>query len=136
MTGMADTPGRFDPSKHPTGAGHRFVRKPATAPHGALDDTPDTADADGTPSRVPLRVAVLDRPDPSGGFDVEVDAPTGRHWLRGGLPHRTDGPAYEGDDGTTMWFRDGLLDRAGGPAVVHGDGQEEHWRAGVPVRLP
>jgi len=57
----------------------------------------------------PLHVVVLDAPDPAGGFDTVVTTPSGRRYLRGGKPWRTDGPAYVGIDGTEEVWNDGEL---------------------------
>ena len=103
----------FDESKHPRGqAGHpgRFAGKQNAAPAGSLGGAPIG----------PLKVSILAEPDPSGGFDTQVDAPTGRHFLRDSVPHREDGPAYEGRDGSEAWYRNGKLHRdpQDGPAVI------------------
>jgi hypothetical protein len=68
----------------------------------------------------PLVVDILDSPDPSGGYNIRVQAPTGEYFLLDGEPHRLDGPAYRGLDGSERWFREGNLDRdpADGPALI------------------
>lgn len=114
----------FDESKHRRGLpGNRgqFAPKGADAPIGGLD----------VPAPGPLKVDLLPEPDPKGGFDTRVEAPTGSHYLRGGVPHREDGPAYEGRDGAEAWFRDGKLHRdpADGPALVE-DNFEEYYQDG------
>jgi len=107
----------------------KFTRKVGAAPSGSL--TPDEVN-----TQYPLSIAILPEPDPNGGYDLAVDAPTGRYFLRDGQPHREDGPAYEGRDGTKEWRVDGALHRPGGaPAVIHDDGSEELWEHGEPIAL-
>lgn len=77
-------------------------------------------------------MVILDEPDPVGGFDTAVSAPTGEYYLRDGVQHRLDGPSYEGVDGSQEWRRNGELSREDGPAVVDGE-YEEHWVEGVPL---
>lgn len=79
-------------------------------------------------------IMLLRTPDPDGGFDLALDAPTGRYYLRDGHPHREDGPAYEGADGTQEWRVDGELHREGAPAVIREDGTTEFWEHGELVR--
>lgn len=121
----------FDESKHPRGqAGNagQFTAKHNTRPSGDLATTAS--------DRIPLSIAVLDHPDPAGGFDLAVEAPTGRHYLRDGVAHREDGPAYEGRDGTQEWRQNGELHRDGAPAIIHDDGTQEFWEHGLPLALP
>ena|ERR1022692_3671942 len=54
----------------------------------------------------------------------------GKVWQKDGCPHRLDGPAYEGNDGTRSWWVEGQRHREDGPAVVHPDGREEYWLNG------
>lgn len=109
----------------------KFARKENSAPSGSLGD-----DVVSGPARTPLSIEVLDHPHPEGGFDLAVEAPTGRHYLLDGRPHREDGPAYEGRDGTQEWRVDGMLHRDGAPAVIHDDGTEEFWEHGRLVLFP
>jgi hypothetical protein len=44
-----------------------------------------------------------------------------------GQPHRDDGPAISGADGTLEWYRHGRLHRADGPAYIDANGSEEWW---------
>lgn len=85
--------------------------------------------------RRPLSIAILERRDPEGGFDVALDAPTGRIYLHNGKKHRENGPAYEGIDGEQQWWQDGVLHREDGPAVIHDDGVEETWVRGEPIAI-
>lgn len=108
----------FDETQHPRGqAGNsgQFRGKNNDAPDGSLGDD----GAPGAPNG-PLKVTLLPEPDPQGGFDVRIEAPTGRHYLRGSVPHREDGPAYEGNDGSEVYYQNGELHRdpAEGPAVI------------------
>lgn len=107
----------------------KFSRKENNAPSGSLGD-------DAGDPKTPLSIAILNRPDPVGGFDLAVEAPTGRYYLLDGHPHREDGPAYEGRDGTQERRLSGELHRDGAPAVIHDDGTEEFWEHGQPVQLP
>lgn len=124
----------FDETKHPRGqAGNpgQFSSKNNDAPAGSLGNT---SNAPGAPMG-PLKVTLLPEPDPRGGFDTRVDAPTGRHYLRGNVPHREDGPAYEGNDGSEVYYQHGELHRdpADGPAVIdeyEGDLVEEFYSHG------
>ncbi|WP_433673909.1 hypothetical protein [Microbacterium gorillae] len=97
----------------------KFATKTNSRPAESLSPAPEAP-----------AIILFDVADPSGGFDVAVDAPTGRYYLRGGHPHREDGPAYEGLDGTQEWRVDGELHRDGAPAVIHDDGSEEFWEHG------
>lgn len=103
----------FDETQHPRGRTGQFAAKANSAPDGEL-----CSDSDN--DAVELRVSILPNPDPAGGFDTSVDAPTGKHYLREGVPHRLDGPAYVGHDGSEVWFQNGELHRdiADGPALV------------------
>jgi hypothetical protein len=49
-------------------------------------------------------------------------------WKLDGKPHRTDGPAYIGVNGTQEWYRDNKLHRTDGPAVIRADGTQEWYR--------
>ena len=118
----------FDENAHPREKrGGRFAKRHNDAPSGELGHA-------GNLSNEPLNVTVLPEPDPAGGFDTLVEAPTGRHYLRQGVQHREDGPAYEGRDGSEKWIRDGQLHRdpEEGPALIE-DGYEEFYEAGVLV---
>lgn len=118
----------FDESKHrrgqPANAG-QFAGKDNSAPTGGLDPNALT--------RPPAKfdVEILDSPDPVGGFDTRVEAPTGARYLRNGKLHRQDGPAYEGRDGAEGWYQDGQLHRdpQEGPALVE-DGHGEFYADG------
>lgn len=112
----------FDPSLHPRGQKGQWADKHNSAPESALVEPQ---------SRARFNAVVLPEPDPAGGFDTVVEAPTGIVYLRGGVMHRDDGPAYEGMDGTVEYRRNGLLDREAGPAVVWDDGAEEYWEQGT-----
>lgn len=103
----------FDESKHlrgQPGNPGQFRGRVDDAPNGSL----------GPPAVGPLKVRILDEADPVGGYDTRVDAPTGRHFMRSGVAHREDGPAYEGRDGTEVWYRNGKVHRdpSDGPAVI------------------
>lgn len=106
----------YDDSQHPRGnpenAG-QFRKKTHDSPSGQLTPTPG-------PLPGAFEVEILPEPHPDGGFDVHVVAPTGSRYLRDGVLHREDGPAYEGNDGMEAWYRDGRLHRdpVDGPAVV------------------
>ena len=106
---------------HPRGGGGRFTNKSHSAPSLALSAP--------APVEPVFEVQTLDAPDPAGGFDMSVDAPTGRRYLADGKLHRLDGPAYVGKDGTQEWYVHGELHRDGGPAVV-ADGGEEWYDHG------
>src|SRR5574343_81317 len=41
--------------------------------------------------------------------------------------HRTDGPAYEGNDGTKQWYVNGERHRTDGPAIEYADGAKEWY---------
>jgi hypothetical protein len=47
--------------------------------------------------------------------------------LKDGKIHRTDGPAYEGSDGTKSWYIDGERHRTDGPAIEWSNGGKEWW---------
>lgn len=127
MSNMAQD--NFDESKirrgQPQNAG-QFARKETSTPQGSLAP----AEAQSADAPRPLNVQVLDRPDPDGGFDMQVATPTGSRFFRNGHLHRVGEPAYVGTDGTLEYRRDGELDRADGPAYVDADGYEEHWVGG------
>lgn len=120
----------FDESQHPRGqAGNpgQFRSQENSAPDSEL--TGDPAEPG------PLSVHHYDEPDPKGGFDTTVNAPTGKHFLRGNVPHREDGPAYAGLDGSEAWYQYGQLHRdpADGPAVIdefEGEPVEEFYEHG------
>ncbi len=38
------------------------------------------------------------------------------------IPHREDGPAFEGSNGSKYWYLNGSLHREDGPAIVWWDG--------------
>lgn len=104
----------------------RFSEKKHSAPSGAL-----TPAHDAVPNPLSVRLA-----DGKGGYTAVVDAPTGRVYMKDGVLNRTDGPAYEGEDGTKEWRIDGVLSRDGNnPAVIHDDGSTEHWENGHPISL-
>jgi hypothetical protein len=105
----------------------RFTHKGNSRPADQLREPSERAHTLDT-------IRLLPDYDPRGGFDVSVDAPTGRYYLREGHPHREDGPAYEGSDGTLEWRIGGELHRDSGPAVIHDDGTEEFWEHGHLVR--
>lgn len=102
----------FDETQHPRAATGKWTDKVNDAPSGELTH--------GDAEIGPLKVSILPEPDPRGGFDTQVDAPSGRHFLRGSVPHREDGPAYEGRDGSEAWYQNGQLHRdpQDGPAVI------------------
>lgn len=109
----------FDETQHPRGqAGNpgQFRGKNNDAPTDSLGAG---SIAPGAPDG-PMKVIILGEPDPHGGFDTRVDAPSGRHYLRGNVPHREDGPAYEGNDGSEVYYQNGELHRDphDGPAVI------------------
>jgi len=108
------------------GAG-RFEEKRNSAPAGGL------AAGGGSDELRPLAMIRFDPPGP-GGYDLAVDAPTGRSYLRHGVLHREDGPAYEGLDGTKEWRRNGRLHRVEGPAV-ESDDYVAFWRDGEAVAV-
>jgi len=51
-------------------------------------------------------------------------------YLRGGVKHRTRGPAEVRDDGYKAFWRHGKRHRKGAPAVYHPDGGMEWWEDG------
>lgn len=52
-----------------------------------------------------------------------------------GNPHRLDGPAFIGEDGTEAWFVNGLRHRLDGPARKSPNGKQEWWVNGKLHRL-
>ena len=86
--------------------------------------------------KTPLKIDNLDIPHPQGEYDQIVEAPSGRHYLRGGVHHRADGPPYVGYDGYQLYFHNGLMhrDHAEGPALIDPEGQfEQFWEMGALV---
>jgi hypothetical protein len=51
----------------------------------------------------------------------------GVYHLKDGKPHRTDGPAYEGADGSKEWWVDGKCHRTDGPACEWSDESKSWW---------
>jgi hypothetical protein len=49
-----------------------------------------------------------------------------KFWIVSGRCHRTDGPAYEGSDGSKSWFVNGELHRLDGPACEYPNGNK-YW---------
>lgn len=47
-------------------------------------------------------------------------------WLKGGVFHREDGPAYE-TSSKSEWHQNGQLHRIGGPAIEYKDGGHQEW---------
>ena len=63
-------------------------------------------------------------------YNVKVfDAAT--EWRQNGELHRTDGPAYEGANGTKYWYQHNKLHRTDGPAVEYPDGSKHWYQNGV-----
>lgn len=118
----------YDESKHARATDGKWAPKRNDAPKGALSHGAALNDK-------PLSVKILPVPDPDGGYDTLVEAPTGRHYLREGVQHREDGPAYIGRDGSERWFQNGQLHRdpTDGPALLE-DGYSEFYEGGVLVR--
>lgn len=106
----------------------RFTGKANRPPEAALGEP--ARDAPRPAALVPLSIHVNRDPDKNGGYQIAVEAPTGRRYLRGTQLHRDNGPAYEGRDGTQEWWKNGELHRDGAPAVIHDDGAEEWWEDG------
>ena len=51
-----------------------------------------------------------------------------KRWFnKQGQLHRTDGPAYEGVDGSNAWYLNGLLHREDGPACEEANGYKSWW---------
>ncbi|MAL06917.1 MAG: hypothetical protein CMH36_08840 [Microbacterium sp.] len=113
-----------------TPAGGQFAQKRNSPPAAGLDADVTT----GEDITRPLTIRVFREQTP-GGYDLAIDAPTGRHYMRDGVHHRTDGPSYEGYDGTVEYYENGLLHRVGKPARTHSDGTSEYWEHGQPQRL-
>jgi hypothetical protein len=53
-----------------------------------------------------------------------------KEWLKGGKPHREDGPACEYTDGGKHWYKDGEQHRLEGPAVEQSDGSKLWYKDG------
>ena len=51
----------------------------------------------------------------------------GSSYYKDGELHRTNGPAFKGDDGTKFWFINGKFHREDGPAVEWYNGCKEWW---------
>lgn len=118
----------FNEADHPRDRG-RFT-------HKHWSDPADGLDAPAAPAEPrPLSIAVLDEPDPRGGYDVALEAPTGLYLLKDGHLHNADGPAYTGVDGEKQWWVDGQLHNEHGPAIIHEDGSEETWVRGEPIAI-
>jgi len=56
------------------------------------------------------------------GYEVTIDSDGCRCWLKNGLYHREEGPAYETLKGEKRWYLNGVQHREGGPAVEYVDG--------------
>lgn len=84
---------------------------------------------------------------PTGGFDEYIGQPYVHEWLRNGVRHREDGPAYissnyawwylDGElirevqgDGTQLWYQNHSLHREDGPAVIQADRTQLWYRDG------
>ena len=50
-----------------------------------------------------------------------------KSWWVDGKRHRTDGPAYEGANGTKYWWVDGKRHRTDGPAYEGANGTKVWW---------
>lgn len=50
-----------------------------------------------------------------------------KEWWANDKRHRTDGPAIEYADGTRVWYQNNRLHRIGGPAVARPDGTKGYW---------
>lgn len=125
----------FDENKHRRGQpgnDGQFAKKENRPPSEGLSGF----DAIAPIAPAAFDVEILDAPDPVGGFDTVVEAPTGTRYLREGKLHRVGAPAYEGRDGSQAFYRDGELDRdpQEGPALVE-DGYSEFYRDGRLVRV-
>jgi len=55
------------------------------------------------------------------------------HINENGWPHRKDGPAIEGHNGTKHWFQNGFLHREDGPAIEWADGQKSWYINGKKI---
>ena len=67
----------------------KFSRKENNAPSGSLGD-------DAGDPKTPLSIAILNRPDPVGGFDLAVEAPTGGTTFSTGTLTVRTGPPMKG----------------------------------------
>jgi hypothetical protein len=56
-------------------------------------------------------------------------------WYVDGERHRTDGPAIEYSNGAKFWFVDGKCHRLDGPAVEYANGDKEWWVDGVYIMM-
>ena len=54
-----------------------------------------------------------------------------KEWLRNGVRHREEGPAYEEPNGIKEWYIDGKRHRKGGPAAELPDGTKWWYLDGV-----
>lgn len=120
----------FDESQHRRGQPNnrgQFAPKGNTAPADELREGPG-----------PLVIEILETPHPQGGYNARIMAPTGEHFLLDGAPHRDDGAAYLGHDGSEYHYSHGVLHRnpEDGPAVyeerfdINQEGIEEFYLEG------
>jgi len=61
---------------------------------------------------------------------IVVDEYGTKHWYRGNLLHREDGPAVIQRNGGHAWFYYGNRHREDGPAIEYADGSKEWWLHG------
>jgi hypothetical protein len=60
------------------------------------------------------------------GYDIDADEYR-VYWYLNGKPHREDGPARIGADGTQVWWLNGKPHREDGPAVIWANGTQEWY---------
>ena len=61
-------------------------------------------------------------------YRVEVSKyGTRRYFNSAGQLHRTNGPAVEYADGTTLWYQNGLRHRTDGAAIEYSDGDKDWY---------
>ena len=69
-------------------------------------------------------------PHRTNGPAVEHDNGS-KFWYQYGKLHRTDGPSAEWCDGTKIWHRNNVIHRTDGPAIENADGTKEWYINGV-----
>ena len=68
-------------------------------------------------------------PHRTNGPAVEHDNGS-KFWYQYGKLHRTDGPSAEWCDGTKIWHRNNVIHRTDGPAIEWWDGDKSWWQNG------
>ena len=77
------------------------------------------------------QITVTDIPHTSGGYTEVRTWADGRHmYLREGVFHREDGPAFIDAEGNKAWHINGHEHRLDGPAVVYYNADDEYWIEG------